>query len=501
MSEFLLSVRGVSKSFPGVKALEGVQIDIKKGEVHCLMGENGAGKSTLIKILAGAYEMDSGSVEIDGEPVDIENPHQVQSLGISFIFQELSVAEKLTVEENLTLGTEHHHFSFVNKRKNLERVRRILSDMNVDLDPNRPVESLTVSQKQMMLIAKALSFDARLIVMDEPTASLTDTEAEELFTMIDRYKEHGVSFLYVSHRFEDIFRVGDRITVFRDGKYVDTVDAWGTTQAAIIRMMVGRDLVDTFPTLDVDPGEEVLTVKGLVAQDLLKGVSFSLRKGEILGVAGLAGAGKSELARALFGDNPINGGEVLLSGEPIDLGHPRRAIRRHIGMIPEERRSQGILSLLSVRENISAAAPKRVSRFGVLKNKKDRELATSYIDRLRIKTPSAEQVIRFLSGGNQQKAVVAKWLAADSEVLLLDEPTRGIDVGAKAEIYQLIGELASAGKAIMFFSSELPELIGMCHRILVLREGRLMAELSGKDVTQEKIMEFAIGGNSVQETA
>jgi ribose transport system ATP-binding protein len=494
VEKYLLKMSGIYKGFPGVKALKGVDLLVKPGEVHCLMGENGAGKSTLIKILAGLFEMDEGEIIFDGKLVTIRNPHNAQELGISFIFQELSVVNTLTVEENMTLGYEKTKAGVVDKKANLKKVRDILTSLKITINPKELVRNLSVSQKQMMLIAKALSHNSKLIVMDEPTASLTNSESKELFRMMKDLKATGVTFMYVSHRFEDIFTIGDRITVFRDGENAGELNVFEADEDIIIKLMVGRDIQETFPSVEKQLGEEVLRVDNLTAKDLIKGMSFSLKRGQILGVSGLAGAGKTELARALFGDNEIISGNIYLNGNKLSIQNPKDAIKAGIALLPEERRSQGIVGLMSVRENISLASSKTISRFSIINRKKDKETAGKYIKDIRIKTPGPEQQIQFLSGGNQQKVIVGKWINTNADVLLLDEPTRGIDIGAKAEIYEIMNMLTKQGKSIIMFSSEMPELLGMSDEIMVLREGRQMGILSKQEFTQENIMKLSVGG-------
>lgn len=492
MEECLLEMKNVSKGFIGVQALSSVNLRVKKGEVHCLMGENGAGKSTLMKILAGTYKKDTGEIFFEGKNVDIRSIKEAQSLGMSFIHQELSVVEALTVEENMTLGYEEEKHGFVDKKANLQNTINILNDVGVNLNPNETVRNLSVSQKQMMLIAKALSHNSKLIVMDEPTASLTDTESEALFEMIKRLRKQGVSFIYISHRFNDIFTIGDSITVFRDGQNVGELEVKTTTENELIKLMVGRELNGIFPEKTHDIGEEVLRIENLAAQDTIKDVSFSVRRGEVVGVSGLAGAGKTELARSLFGDNKITKGKITYKGKEVQPKNPIDAIKTGIAYLPEERRHQGIVGLLSVRENLSLASPKLISKNCFVNNAKDAHLSQQYIKNFKIKTPSTEQPIQYLSGGNQQKVIIAKWISTNADVILLDEPTRGIDVSAKKEIYELINELAKEGKAIIVFSSEMPELIGMCDSIITLQEGVMKGQLSREEVTQEKLMELAM---------
>jgi ribose transport system ATP-binding protein len=494
MSGYLLEMQKISKNFPGVRALKEVDLRVKPGEVHCLMGENGAGKSTLIKILAGAYAKDSGEIFFDGRPVEIKKPHDAQRLGISFIFQELSVVNTLTVEENMTLGYESARFGVVDKKTNLQNAVAILRNLKIQINPRELVKNLSVSQKQMMLIAKALSQNVKLIVMDEPTASLTESESQELFRMMRELKVKNVSFLYVSHRFEDIFAVGERITILRDGENAGILKVKETREGEIIQKMVGRDIKETFPSVTQKIGTEILRVEHLTAEELLKDVSFTLKQGQILGISGLAGAGKTELARALFGVNKKITGRIFYQGKPVTINSPKEAIKLGIALLPEERRTQGIVGLMSVRENISLASGKMITRLGMVSKRKDKQIAEKMIKSLRIKTPGPEQQVQFLSGGNQQKTIVAKWMNTNARIVLLDEPTRGIDIGAKSEIYELMNQLAGQGKAIMMFSSELPELLGMCDEIMVMREGRMMGKLQKNAATQEKIMQLAVGG-------
>lgn len=494
MSEYLLEMNGISKSFPGVNALQDVSLKVKAGEVHCLMGENGAGKSTIINILAGLLEMDAGKILINAKQVHINKPNDAYMNGISFIFQELSVVNTLTVEENMTLGFESSHVGIVDKKENIQRVKEILSKLDIDISYNSIVKELSVCQKQMMLIAKALSHHSKIIVMDEPTASLTNKETNELFKMIKQLKAEGVTFIYVSHRFEDIFTIGDRITVFRDGKNAGELIVKDTSEDEIIRYMVGRDIEDTFPKRQHSIGDTILKVDNLCAQELIKEVSFELKCGQVIGVSGLAGAGKTELARALFGDNTITSGEITLKGRKVYLKNPKNAISNGIALLPEERRTQGIVGKMSVRENISLVISKRISTLSIINKGSDQQLAKKYIEEINIKTPSPEQPIRLLSGGNQQKAIIAKWLATEADIFLLDEPTRGIDIGAKSEIYEVINELTKMGKAVLLFSSELPELLGICDEIMIMRNGRLAGRLNSKEANQVEIMKLSVGG-------
>lgn len=500
MSEYILEMRNIDKSFPGVHALKSVNLRIRKNEVHCLLGENGAGKSTLIKILAGAYSMDSGEILFDGRPVEIRKPEDALSLGISFIFQELNTVNELTVEENVTLGAECTiQKFFIDKRKNKAIVQKILDRLNMTLDVDEKTKELSTSQKQMMMIAKAMSKDTKLIVMDEPTAALTDRETEALFSIVRDLKTRGVSFLFVSHRLPDIFAIGDNISVFRDGESVAEDAVADIDPDWIISNMVGREIDQIYPMIHREFGETLLEAENISAENLIQNVSFTLRAGEVLGVSGLAGAGKTELAQSLFGVNPLTGGQVKICGKKVNLSSPEIAMRHHIAYVPEERRAQGIVADMSVCENLTLALKNKVSRFGWVNQKECKRITEESIARYLIKTPSMDQKIKLLSGGNQQKVIIAKWLNTDASVILLDEPTRGIDVGAKREIYDLINAITKDNRGVMMFSSELPELIGICDRILVMREGRMVGILEGEDITQEQIMNLSVQGGCQNE--
>lgn len=493
MTEYILKMENVSKAFPGVKALQNVNLFVKKGEIHCLMGENGAGKSTLIKILAGLYEKDSGSIYFNGETVEIHSIHEAHQLGLEFIHQELSVINALTVEENMTLGVEASHAGILDRKKNMEEAKKALERVGVDFEADTLVGDLSVSQKQMMLIAKALSRDAKLIVLDEPTASLTDVETERLFSMVRKLKEQGVTFIFVSHRMKDIFTIGERITVFRDGKNISVLNVAETTEEQIVNDMVGHPIEESYPYEKRETGEVILDVKNIHAKEIVKDISFQLHAGEIIGISGLAGAGKTELARVLFGDNPLISGEISLKGKPYNPQNPREAIKEKVALIPEERRMQGIVAVTSVMDNITLAAGEKIAGKGIVSSKKEKTIAEHYKKELNIKTPGIFQQIQYLSGGNQQKCIIGKCLNTDADVLLMDEPTRGIDVGAKAEIYEIMMKLAKEGKGIILLSSELPEILGMSDRVVVLWEGTSVKILDREEATQENIMHYAVG--------
>jgi ribose transport system ATP-binding protein len=490
----LISVRGVSKSFPGVKALDGVRFDLQAGEVHALMGENGAGKSTLMKILAGVYQKDSGEVLLDGMAVDIESPAHAQSLAIGIIHQELHLMGHLTAAQNIYLGREPRKLGgwFLDDDQLNRDAQALFSRMNLGLAPTAMIGELTVAKQQMVEIAKALSHKSRVLIMDEPTAALNNAEIEELFAIIRQLKSEGVGIVYISHKMDEIQRIADRVTVLRDGSYVDTVPA-STPMPEVIAMMVGRTLeaaAKTFP--DTLANEVLLDVRGLHRGRVIRDVSFSVRRGEILGFAGLMGAGRTEVARAIFGADPIDAGEVRVRGERIRLTSPEDAVQAGIGYLSEDRKHFGLATGMDVESNITLPSLRRWLQWGVfLKQSAIRDISQQMVDKLRIKTPSLTQTAKLLSGGNQQKVVIAKWLVQDCDVLIFDEPTRGIDVGAKSEIYKLLNELAAQGRAIVVISSELPEVLLLSHRVLVMCEGRITGEVHGSEATQENLMALA----------
>ncbi len=495
MSEYVLEMTDVVKRFPGVLAVNKAQLKLRPGEVHCLLGENGAGKSTLMKILAGAQPMDAGEIRIAGAPVHIASPHHAQQLGVSMIYQEFNLSPYLSVAENIYLGREPRiaKTPFVNWTKMYADARALLERIGMNLDVRKPVNECSVAQQQMIEIAKALSFQAKIIVMDEPSATLTDHELASLFRLIRELRREGIGIIYISHRLEEIFEIGDRVTVMRDGEYIDTKPVGELTRELIISMMVGRTLKNEFPKEEFARGEERLRVEGLSRRGAFRDIDFSVHRGEIVGLTGLVGAGRTEVARAIFGADPIDGGQILLDGAPLRLTSPRGAIQHGIGLLTEDRKGQGLVLGLSVRENTTLANLKALSAFFFVNRRRERTVAAQYVRDLQIKTPSIEQTAQNLSGGNQQKVVLAKWLFTDSKVLIFDEPTRGIDVGAKVEIYKLMNDLVRRGVAILMISSELPEVLGMCDRILVMHEGRLAGELARSEATQEKIMHLATG--------
>lgn len=491
----LMRMLGISKHFPGVKALDGVSFDLRPGEVHALLGENGAGKSTLIKILGGIHTADQGSIEISGQMARIHSVHDAQQAGVSIIHQELFMVPELTVAQNIFLGREPMYKSvgFVLDGPRLQsRAQELIDSVGLDLSAESLVRDLSIAQQQMIEIVKAVSFDAKILVMDEPTSSLTAKETDILYDLIDRLR-HKLAVIYISHRMEELFRLSDRVTVLRDGKTIGTVVTKDTNSQQLIEMMVGRQLRELFSKTPGYPQEEVLAVRNLTQGKTLKDVSFSVRKGEILGIAGIVGAGRTELMRALCGIDPYDSGEVLVQGLPCKIRKPADAINLGIVMVPESRKEQGLILAQSVSFNLTLQSLGEFIRGVFVNRSRESSLVAEFTKKLSIKTPSSEVHVDKLSGGNQQKVVIAKWLATGPRVLILDEPTRGIDVGAKAEIYAIMDNLAKNGVAIIMVSSDLPEVINMSDRVLVMYHGQVTAELDREQLTQETIMKYATG--------
>ncbi len=498
----LVCVNKLCKSFPGVRALHNIQFDLMPGEVHALMGENGAGKSTLMKILAGVYKRDSGDILCDGQPVDFHNPREAQAAGIGIIHQELQLMNHLSVAQNIFIGREPRGRLgvFLDEDKLNAQAREILARMHVKIDPRAIVGSLTVARQQMVEIAKALSYESRVLIMDEPTSALNDAEIAELFRIIRELKNRGVGVVYISHKMDELKQIADRVTVMRDGEYVATVTAKDTTVEAVIGMMVGRTLSEAAPLKPrADDGEVALEVKHLNAGPLVRDVSFVLRRGEILGFAGLMGAGRTEVARAVFGADPVESGETIVKGKPVSIRTPSDAVAHGIGYLSEDRKRYGLATGMDVESNIVMSSLREfLSLHFFLRRAQIRKTATRFIGLLAIRTPSPTQPVALLSGGNQQKVVIAKWLERDCDVLFFDEPTRGIDVGAKSEIYKLLRSLADQGKAIVMISSELPEILRMSDRVVVMCEGRITGELTAAQATQERIMQLATQRESLK---
>ncbi|MTH66189.1 sugar ABC transporter ATP-binding protein [Paracoccus shanxieyensis] len=489
----LVRMQGIQKRFPGVHALKSVDFDLRRAEVHALMGENGAGKSTLMKILSGVYQPDEGQILIDGAAATLPNPAAAQALGIGIIHQELALMPDLSVAQNIWIGREPRlSFGRIDEARQNADTAALFHAMNIRMDPRAPVGGLTIARQQMVEIAKALSHRSRVLIMDEPTAALNDAEIAELFTIIRKLRDEGVGIIYISHKMDEIRQISDRVTVMRDGAYVGTVEAAETPISRIIQMMVGRELAEAAATIpDLAGAQTALEVRDLTRGTELRKISFQLKKGEILGFAGLMGAGRTELARAIFGAEPADSGEIRINDRPVTIRSPADAVQAGIGYLSEDRKHYGLALGMDVRANIAMASlPRYADRMGRIDESRLGRIARDYIDTLSIRTPGDRQEVRLLSGGNQQKVVIAKWLLRDCDILIFDEPTRGIDVGAKAEIYRLLGELAAAGKAIIVISSELPEVLRLSHRIAVMCEGRLTGILPG-GASQEDIMELA----------
>jgi ribose transport system ATP-binding protein len=492
--EPLLEVRGVAKSFPGVKALADMHLTLRRGEVLALVGENGAGKSTLMKLLSGIYTADEGEFFLDGEPVQIRDPRHAQELGISIIHQEFNLMPDLTVAQNIFIGREPRRGRFLLADRALDaRAQELIDRLHLPLRPRDVVGGLTVAKQQMVEIAKALSYDARILIMDEPTAALNDAEVQVLHDLIRRFRRPDTGVIYISHRMAELKAIADRITVIRDGRYVDTLDTATTSVRDVIALMVGREITGNARPENVLPDREtILSVRGLTTKALLKDVSFDLRRGEILGFAGLMGAGRTEVARALVGADPVESGTVTLGDKPVRIANPAEAARHGVGYLSEDRKHFGLLLEQDVTANVALSALReRFQSFGFVRSRAMRARSTEMVSALKIKTPSVDQTAKFLSGGNQQKVVIAKWLVKDCDVLIVDEPTRGIDVGAKEEIYALLNNLAAQGKSIIMISSELPEVLRMSHRIVVMSEGRVTGELAADEATQERVMHLA----------
>jgi len=492
----VLEMKGITKTYPGVRALDNVDFVVHRGEVHALVGENGAGKSTLMKVLAGAQPMDSGEIRINGELVHITSPQKAMDLGVSIIYQEFNLVPYLNAAENIFLGREPRGIlpGIIDFRTMYAEAQKCIDALGVKLNVHTPINRLSVAQQQMVEVAKATSRNSSIIAMDEPSATLTEHELQNLFGLIRSLKAKGVSIIYISHRLEEIFEIADRVTVLRDGKLVGTKPIAETDRDEIIRMMVGRELKEKIPKQTAKRGSPALTVKGLSRKGVLHDINLNVHQGEVLGIAGLVGAGRTELARAIFGADPIDAGEIWLNGTRVQIRSPKDAIRYGIGLVTEDRKSLGLILTMVVRENVSLANLGSLTRLGFVNRREEKKIATKFIEDLMIKTPSTEQQVHNLSGGTQQKVVLAKWLFTKSRVMIFDEPTRGIDVGSKVEIYQLMNRLAANGVAIIMISSELPEILGMSDRILVMHEGRIVGELSRDEATQEKIMHLATGG-------
>lgn len=494
--EYVLELKNIYKSFPGVKVLEDVTLQVRPGEVYALMGENGAGKSTLMKILMGIYKADQGSIFLEGEETVIHGPKDAMSKGISMIHQELNTVLDMEVAENVFVGREllkkgMEKLKIVDIARMREETGRYFREMNIDIDPRAKMRTLSVAEMQLVEIVKAISLNSKIIVMDEPTSAITEKEAAVLFTQIERLKKQGVAIIYISHKMDEIFRISDTITVLRDGQWIGTKPAKELDNDMLIKMMVGRELTDIYPKDPVEIGDVILEVKNLSRGKKVQDASFSLRKGEVLGIAGLVGAGRSELVETIFGLYPKTGGQIFLHGKEVHIKNSADAIKNKMALITEDRKQTGLNLIVSVKENIASVSIGKLSTHGIVNDKKINEVSEKYIKELKIKTPDGNAIVGNLSGGNQQKVVLAKWLLDEPDIIIFDEPTRGIDIGAKRDIYLLINNLAKEGKAVIVISSEMAEVMGICDRILVMAEGRINGEVRREEFSQEVIMGYA----------
>lgn len=486
-NNYILTLKNITKEFPGVKALDDVTINIERGTIHGLVGENGAGKSTLIKVLAGIYRPNKGEIILDGKPCRFNSPIEARRAGISVVHQEIKLAEPLSVAENMFLGNVQLKNGLVDWKGMRRRAREIVEDLGMDIDINAQVSSLTVAKKQIVEIMHAINNNSRILIMDEPSAVLTDRELEVMFRIVKQLRDKGITIIYISHRLDEIFGLCSNVSVLRDGRHIDTIPVASVDRQGLINMMVGREMGQEYPKEVGNVGGTILEVKNL-SRGILQDISFEVKSGEVFGISGLVGAGRTELARAILGIDKPESGEVYVRGKKVHYRTFADAIRDGLGLIPEDRKLQGLVQIMSVKRNTTLVNMKRVLRAGVISSSLEEKLSKEYANKLHVVTPSMETEVQYLSGGNQQKVVIAKWLFQNSEILFLDEPTRGIDVGAKAEIYRLINRMAKEGKTIIMISSEMPELLGMCDRIMVMHEGHKMGELNAAEATQAKIM-------------
>lgn len=492
MNEIIVSMKNICKTFPGVKALDHVNFELRSGEVMALLGENGAGKSTLMKVLSGVYTRDEGSLEIFGKEYGDLTPKQAQEAGVAIIHQELNMCSHLSVAENMFLGREISKGLSLNNAKMEAEAKKILDDLKIDIDPKQTVGDLPVSKQQMVEIAKALSINAKILIMDEPTSSLTAREIEDLFRIIKKLKSEGKGIVYISHRLEELQHIVDRVTIMRDGQYITSMNFGDVTMEQIINFMVGREIKEKFPRVECKKGKKVFEVKNLNAGKMVRDINFSVYEGEIVGFAGLMGAGRTETTRAIFGVDPKESGQIYVDDREVEIKCPMDAIRNGVVLAPEDRKKDGLCTKLSIRHNLALPNLDMIcNKLGVINSLKETQLCDKAVEELRIKTPSIDVDSGNLSGGNQQKVVVGKWLARDSKVVIFDEPTRGIDVGAKVEIYNLMNELKQQGIAVMFVSSEMPEVMGIADRIIVMCDGRITGEVMAKDTTQNEILTLA----------
>lgn len=492
--EYRIEMKNMSKSFGGIHALTNVSFSVKPGEIHCLVGENGAGKSTLMKILAGAYQMDTGEIFIEGEKVNISSPRNAIELGIGIVYQELELADDLSVAENIFLESIGKS-SLINWKKINQEAAEIVRSLGFEINPKTITKNLSVAYKQIVEIAKVMSKDVRILIMDEPTAVLNDSEAEIMFELLVRLKEKGVSVIYISHRLEEIFKIGDVVTTLKDGEITGVNEISKISLDKVIELMIGRELSDKYPKRNVEIGEEYIRIENFSDGLRFRNISFSVRRGEVLGLAGLVGSGRTEVARALFGADKRLAGKIYYEGKPVNFRSTAKAVREGVALIPESRKEQGLVPSLNIRKNITLTNIGKITNaLGVFKGKKETDIANDLKEKLRIKTETVEADVFSLSGGNQQKVVIAKWINADAKVIIMDEPTRGVDVGAKTEIYGLINELAAQGNAILLISSEMVELLAMCDRLLVMSEGNIKGELQKENFSEKNIMQLIVEG-------
>lgn len=490
----IVEMRDIVKNFPGVRALDHVDFDLYKGEIHVLVGENGAGKSTLIKILAGVLPLDSGTVQIDGAPVSIPNPSRAQQLGIGVVFQESNLSPYLTVAQNIFIRHEPLQLGLmVDVKEETRKAKELLESLSIDVDPGEFVANLSLGKQQLIAFARALSFNPRVIILDEPTSSLTQQDTNLMFTVLKKLKEQGVGIIYISHRLEELFLIGDRITVLRDGRKIDTLEINKTEMPAIIRMMVGRDISEMYPKEPTAIGKEAFRLENITSKGKCQNINLFVREGEVVGLFGLIGSGRTETMRLAFGLDPLDQGSVYLKGEKVSHVSPSKSVGLGIGFSPEDRKQEGLCLALSVKENIERASLDALFASGFVNGRREREVARKYIRELNIATPSEDRLATYLSGGTQQKVVLAQWLCAGSSVLILDEPTRGIDVGTKVEIYRIINQLAQKGNAVLVISSELPEIMGISDRIYVMCRGVITGELDRNEANPEIIASYAFG--------
>lgn len=490
--EYILELENITKEFPGVKALDNIQLKVKKGSVHALMGENGAGKSTLMKIIFGIYTPNHGTIKYKGKELTVSSTKEALKNGISMIHQELSPVPHMTVAENIFLGREPSgKLGWVNDKKMVEDARALFNKLNMNIDPNSKMKDLSIANMQMVEIATAVSYNADLIIMDEPTSAITEKEVEQLFEIIHSLKEKGVSIIYISHKMDEIFKICDEITVFRDGQFIGTKGAHELNQDTLIQMMVGREIKQVFHKEKAEIKEVVLAVNNLSKKGKFNNVSFEVRKGEILGIAGLMGSGRTEVIESIFGIDPPDSGDIFIHGEKVTIKSPQDAIKQKLSLLTEDRKLTGAFLPISIRENMIISNVDQFIKHGYVNSKLVNDTCNEQVEKLNIKTPSIDQLIMNLSGGNQQKVLLARWLLNDPDILILDEPTRGVDVGAKSEIHKLMSKLAQEGKAIIMISSEMPEVLGMSDRVIVMHEGRKKGELSREEANQEKILEVA----------